>query len=384
MKLRRVAAVAYKEWREILRDRVYLLLAFAMPAMLMIVFGYGMSQDVENVALAILDEDGTATSRDYARRYVESRHFAYQGHLRTAQEADRLLADGRVKVVVIIPQHFAERLMEGQAASVQTLIDGSFTTIARTARSYIDAINAAFDAGLKMRFLSARLGVSQPRAAALIQPVQLQVRYLYNQEARSVWSIAPSLMMFTLMLVVPLLTSLAVVREKESGAIYNVYASTISRGEFIVGKLLPSVAISAANAVVLWALATCYFGAPFKGSIGLLALATLLFIVCAGGLGLVISFLVRTQQAAMIVATILATLLAMQFSGILTPVSSMTGATRAIAHAFPPMYYENVIKGTFMKGVGAQVLWPELLFLVGFSAAVMASAYALFRKRVGS
>ena len=384
MKLRRILAVAHKEWCEILRDRIYLLLAFLMPAMLMIVFGYGMSQDVENVALAVVDEDGSALSRDYAQRYIESRHFAYRGHLRSTREADRLLADGRVKVVVIIPQHFAERLMEGGTASVQTLIDGSFTTIARTVHSYLDAINATFDAGLKVRYLSARLGLAQTRAAALIQPVQLQVRYLYNQEARSIWGIAPSLMMFTLMLVVPLLTSLAVVREKESGAIYNVYASTISRGEFISGKLLPSVVISMANALVLWIIATRYFGAPFKGSFGFLALATLLFIICASGFGLVISFLVRTQQAAIIVATILASLLAMQYSGIMTPVSSMTGGSLAVARAFPTMYYENVILGTFMKGVGMRVLWPELLFFVGFGAVVMAAAYALFRKRIRS
>ncbi len=384
MKPRRVLAVAYKEWREILRDRVYLLLAFLMPAMLMVVFGYGMSQDVENVALAILDEDGTAMSRDYAQRYIESRHFAYSGRLSAAREADRLLADGRVKVVVIIPQHFAERLMRGQAASVQTLIDGSFTTTARTVHSYVDAINAAFDAGLKVRFLSARLGIAQPRAAVLIQPVQLQVRYLYNQEARSIWGIAPSLMMFTLMLVVPMLTSLSVVREKESGSIYNVYVSTISRGEFIIGKLVPSVAISAVNALVLWLIATRYFGAPFKGSHAFLAVATLLFIVCASGIGLITSFLMRSQQAALIVVTILGTLLSMQFSGIMTPVSSMTGATYVIARVSPTMYYQNVIMGTFMKGVGMRVLWPDLLFLVVFGAVVMAAAYALFRKRIRS
>ncbi len=232
--------------------------------------------------------------------------------------------------------------------------------------------------------MSARLGIAQSRAVALIQPVKIEVRYLYNQEARSIWSTAPSLMMFTLMLVVPLLTSLSVVREKESGAIYNVYASTISRGELIAGKLLPSVAIAALNACVLWLIATHYFGAPFKGSLALLALGTLLFIVCAAGFGLVISFLVRTQQAAIIVTTILATLLAMQYSGIMTPISSMTGATRAIAYAFPPMYYENIIKGTFMKGVGTAVLWPDLLFLLGFAAAVLVAAYALFHKRVRS
>jgi drug efflux transport system permease protein len=384
MNLRRILAVAHKEVREILRDRIYLSLAFVMPALLMIVFGYGMSQDIEHIALAVVDEDGTAMSRDYAQRFIESRHFAYEGHLRSARDADRVLANGRIKVVLVIPAHFAERLMSGKEVRVQTLVDGSFTAIARTVHSYIDAMNTAYDAGLQTRYVSARLGIAQARAATLIQPVSLQVRYLYNQEARSIWSTAPSLVMFTLMLVVPLLTALSVVREKESGSLYNVYASTISRGEFIGGKLLPAVGIGMLNACVLWVIATVYFEAPFKGSLSFLAFCTLLFVICAAGFGLVISFIVRTQQSAMIVATILATLLAMQYSGILTPISSMTGATRAIAYLFPPLYFENVIKGTFMKGVGARVLWPEVLFLAGFGVAVLAAAHALFRKRVRS
>jgi len=380
--LRRVLAVTQKEIREILRDRIYLALAFIMPGMLMIVFGYGMSQDIENIALAVLDEDGTALSRDYARHFTDSRYFTYVGHFRSQQEADRSLSNGRIKVVIVIPQHFAQRLMEGGASPVQFLVDGTFTTIARTVRSYLDATNLAFNAGLQSRFISARLGVPQSQAIAILQPVRIEMRYLYNQEARSLWAIAPSLMMFTLMLIVPLLTALSVVREKESGAILNVYASTISRGEFIAGKLLPAIGIACLNACVLWMIATLYFGAPFKGSLGLLALATLLFVICAAGCGLVVSFLVRTQQAAIIVATILSTLLAMQYSGIMTPVSSMTGATHAIARSFPPMYYQNVITGTFMKGVGFDVLWPDLLFLLGFAAFIVSVAHALFRKRV--
>jgi ABC-2 type transport system permease protein len=382
MNLRRVLAVAQKEFREILRDRIYLLLAFAMPATLMIVFGYGMSQDIEHVGLAVLDEDGTAMSRDYAQRFIDSRYFDYKGRLRTMRDIDRVLANGQIKVVLIIPQQFAQRLNQGKSAPVQMMVDGSFTTIARTAHSYLEAMNAAYNAGMAARFLSARLGLPQARTAALIQPVQMEVRYLYNQEAKSIWAMAPSLMMFTLMLVVPLLTSLSVVREKESGAIYNVYVSTISRGEFVFGKLLPAVAIAMINGCVLWLLATRYFGAPFKGSLTLLGVGTLLFVICAAGFGLVISFLVRTQQAAIIVATILASLLAMQYSGILTPVSSMNGVMSAISHLFPPMYYEDLIKGTFLKGVGVSVLWPQLAFLAGFGAFVLTVAYLLFRKRV--
>lgn len=384
MNLRRVLAVAQKEIREILRDRIYLLLAFAMPAMLMIVFGYGMSQDVEHIGLAVLDEDGTATSRDYAQRFIESRYFDYHGHLRSTREVERALTNGKIKLVVVIPSQFAQQLNQGKSVPVQMLLDGSFTTIARTARSYVEAMNASFNAGLQAHYLSAKLGLPQAQTAALIQPVRVEVRYLYNQEVKSIWAIGPSLMMFTLMLVVPILTSLSVVREKESGAIYNVYASTISRAEFICGKMLPAVAVALINACVLWLIATVYFGAPFKGNLWLLAFGTLLFVICAAGVGLVISFLVRTQQAALIVTTILTTLLAMQYSGIMTPVSSMTGATHTIARLFPPMYYENVIKGTFMKGVGADVLWPELLFLGSFAAVVLAAAYLMFRKRVRS
>jgi ABC-2 type transport system permease protein/ribosome-dependent ATPase len=341
-----------------------------------------MSQDIENVSLAIVDEDVTAASRDYARHYIESRHFAFRGYLHSAREADALLADGRIEVVLVIPQHFAQNLSEGRPASVQTLIDGSFTTVARTVRSYVDAINQAADAALKVRYLGMRLGVAPQRATALVQPVKLQVRYLYNQEARSIWAIAPSLIMFTLTLVAPLLTALSVVREKESGAIYNVYASTITRGEFLAGKLLPSVGVTTANAGVLWLLATFYFGAPFKGSLAFFAFATVLFVVCACGFGLIVSFLVRTQQAAQIVASILAILLAMQFSGMLTPVSSMTGASRVVAHLFPPLYYQNVVMGTFMKGIGFDLLWPEIVFFFGFAVLLIALAFALFHKRV--
>lgn len=382
MNVQRILAVSGKEIREVLRDPIYLLLAFAMPVVLMIVFGYGMSQDVEHIGLAVLDEDGTAMSRDYAQRFVESRYFDYRGRLQSPRDIERALANGRIKLVLVIPEQFAQRLNQGKSVPVQMLLDGSFTTIARTVRSYVEAMNAAYNAGMESRYLSAKLGLAQTRTAALIQPVRIEVRYLYNQEVKSIWAIAPSLMMFTLMLVVPLLTSLSVVREKESGAIYNVYASTISRGEFIAGKLLPAVAIALINACVLWGLATLYFGAPFKGNLWLLSLGTLLFVICAAGFGLVISFLVHTQQAALIVTTILATLLAMQYSGIMTPVSSMTGATHAIARIFPPMYYENLIKGTFMKGVGMNVLWPDLAFLAVFGSVVLAIAWLLFRKRV--
>lgn len=381
MKLARVLAVAQREWREILRDRIYFLLAFLLPVMLMLVFGYGMSQDIENVAFAVVDEDRTPMSRDYARHFVESRYFSFKGYLSDADAADRLLARRKLRVVIVIGPRFAEQLRAGRTAQVQTLIDGTFTTSTRTIQAYVEAINLAANAEIRTGFLARRLGLPPQRVAELLHPVVLDVRYLYNQEVRSIWSVAPGLVMLILMLVPPLLMALSVVREKETGAIYNVCASTITRAEFLIGKLLPSVTISCANAGILWLLATWHFGAPFKGSLSFFAVATLLYILCTTALGLLISLLVRTQQAAMIISLVMSIIVSIQFSGLITPVNALSGANYAIAHAFPAMYYQAVVKGAFLKAVGFDVLWPQLLVFGLYAIAAFLVCHLLFRKR---
>ena len=382
MNLRRVLAVAHKEWREIVRDRIYFLLAFLLPVMLMLVFGYGMSQDVENVAFAVLDEDRTPMSRDYAHHFIDSRYFSYQGHLMSAKEADRLLADRKVRVVIVIGPSFERRILEGRGAEAQALIDGTFTTSARTIRAYVEAINAAASARVQVGYLTRKLGLSTDEAIQLLQPVKLEVRYLYNQEVRSIWAVAPSLMMLILILVPPLLMALSVVREKETGAIYNICASTITRAEFLAGKLLPIIGIAGANALILWGIAVWYFGAPFKGSAIFFVLATLTYVLCTTGLGLLISLLVKTQQAAMIISTVLSVIIAIQFSGFITPAASLQGGAWVVAHIFPALYYNDVVKGVFLKGVGFAVLWFDVAVFVLFACVVLVLCHALFRKRM--
>ncbi|MBE0622182.1 MAG: ABC transporter permease [Burkholderiales bacterium] len=381
MNLARVFTVAQREWREILRDRIYFLLAFLLPVMLMLVFGYGMSQDIENIAFAVVDEDHTPMSRDYAHHFIESRYFSFKGYLPDAGAADRLLARRKLRMVIVIGPRFAEQLRGGRTARIQTLIDGTFTTSTRTIQAYVEAINLAANAEIRAGQLARRLGLPPQRVAALMQPVVLDVRYLYNQEVRSIWAVAPGLIMLILMLVPPLLMALSVVREKETGAIYNVCSSTITRAEYLTGKLLPSVAISCINAVILWLLATLYFGAPFKGSLVFFAVATLLYILCTTALGLLISLLVRTQQAAMIISLVMSIIVSIQFSGLITPVSALAGANYAFAHAFPAMYYNAMVKGAFLKAVGFEVLWPQLLVFVLYASAVFFMCYLLFRKR---
>jgi ABC-2 type transport system permease protein/ribosome-dependent ATPase len=382
MNLRRVAAIADKEWREILRDPIVAALAFVLAPTLMLVFGYGLTQDVEHVPLAIADHDGTTASRDYAQHFIGSRHFAFKRYVRHDREADRLLADSVVRVVLVIPERFQEQLVAGRTAQVQALIDGTFTPAARTVGAYVEAINGAVSHAVAVEHLARRLGVPAARAETLLQPVRVDVRYLFNQELRAIVGVAPSLIMFTLSLVAPVLTALSVVRERESGAIYNVYASTVTRAEFLAGKLLPNLVILVINALVLWLMVMRLFGVPFKGDPVAFLLGTALYVLATGTLGLVVSLVVRTQQAALIISMLLTMITVFQFSGMLTPLASLTGITWLVARILPPSHYNTIVQSAFLKGVGAGGTWEDVLVILAHTGLLLGVAWLLFRKRV--
>jgi ABC-2 type transport system permease protein/ribosome-dependent ATPase len=381
MNLRRVAAVAFKEWREVTRDRMFLLLAFFMPAVWMFVFGYGLVLDVEDISFAVVDRDHSALSRDYLYRFIQSRYFNFEGELASEGEADVWLKSGKVRAVLILPEQFQERLLSGQSAHVQTLIDGTFPLRTDITKGYVIAINGAFNEDLLVDYLAGARGISRDEAQRRTRPLRLEVRYLYNEEVRSTWSTVPALVMFSLMVGSPLLTALGVVREKETGSIYNIYSSTVSRLEFLVGKLAPYVAISAVNVVVLWLMAVLLFAVPFKGSLLLFAVTSMLFVLTSTGIGLVVSLLVSTQQAALIITVVVSTVPTILFSGLIVPVSSLSQAAQFQAHLFPGMYYTNIVRGTFLKNVGPSVLWTDVFALGVYAAVLGVLGYWLFTKR---
>ncbi|RMD71014.1 MAG: ABC transporter permease [Gammaproteobacteria bacterium] len=380
MNPKRVAALAWKEWREIVRDRMFFTLAFLVPFLWMLVFGYGLTLDVENIPFAAVDEDQTFLSRDYLHRFTQSRYFDFQGFAESAEALDPLLADNRIRLAIIIPPRFQERLLKGRPSPVQVIIDGVFPYRAMTTKGYVVAINGAFSQEVLLKHLM-RQGLSPERARSLLAPVRLEVRYLYNQEVKSLWFLAPSLIMFILMLSPPLLTALSVVREKENGSIYNIYVSTVKRGEFILGKLLPNVGISLINAVLLWLMAVFLFEAPFKGSFPLFLAAALLYVICTTGIGLVVSMLVRTQMAALIITVILTIVPTILYSGLFVPITSLSPSAQVEAHLIPASYFNNVVLGLFLKGVGMEVLWLDMAALALYGAILMGLGYLLFHKR---
>jgi ABC-2 type transport system permease protein/ribosome-dependent ATPase len=380
--LTRIYTLARKEVQEIVRDRLYLLLAFMLPVALLVVFGYGMTQDVERVGLAVIDEDHSASSREYAQRFFASGHFR-RVPAPQPSEVDLALTDGRARAVLWIGPGFERQLVAGGTVDVQVLIDGAFTAPARTIGGHLEGINAQINAEMRAA-ARARQGLYGSGSAAMTQPVRLQPRFLYNPELRSIVVIAPSLIMLVLMLVPPLLIAVSIVREKETGAIYNIASSTVTRLEFLLGKLLPVVFISMINAVVLWLTVTYYFGVTFRGSLLQLAFATLLYVLATSGIGLVVSAAVRTQQAAIIITTMTAVIVATQFAGLFVPLDSAEVSNQVIAKLFPAGYFLTVVRGMYLKGAGVAVYWPELLALALYAGAVLWISHALFRKRTRS
>lgn len=381
MNPRRIIAVSQKEWREILRDRLFFLLAFIVPAVQMVVIGFGVSLDVENIPMVIVDYDHTRLSRDYAYRFVSSRYFDFKGYLTDERSLADLLTDNKIRVALIIPEHFEERLLNGRSAPVQTLIDGTFPYRAEITKGHVVAINAAASRDLLAEHLARVRGVSPERARQIVESIRLETRYLYNQAVKSIWSLAPSNMMLVLMMTPPLLTAVAVVREKECGSIYNIYASTVTRGEFLLGKLTPYVLISTINVLILWLIAVHLFDVPFKGRATTFFAVSVIYVICTTSVGMVVSLVVRTQIAATIITTILALVPTILFAGIFIPVASLSRAGQIQSYMLPASRYNNLARGFFLKAIGVRELWVDVLVLVAYTIGLFCVGCLLLRKR---
>lgn len=381
MNLSRVWAVTYKEWREILRDRLFFTMAFVLPVGIFLVLGYGISFDVEKIPFAVLDQDRTAMSRDFLHRFIDSRYFEYKGNVQSERELDPLLAHSDIRFAVIIPPRFQEQLLAGRATSVQSLIDGVFPYRAEVAKGYVSAIIANFNAQSLMGYLVRKQGISTEQAKVQVSPLRLESRYLYNQALRSQWSISSGLMMLVLMVTPPFLTALGVVREKENGSIYNIYASTISRSEFILGKFLPYLLISCLNIFILWWVVMNVFGTPFKGHPVFYYAASIIYVICTAGVGLLVSLLVRTQVAAVMLTMVISFVPAMLYSGLLVPIESMGTATKIESHLFPTLYYLRITWGSFLKGLGWDELWFDVAALMFYAVILWVVGFLNFHKR---
>lgn len=381
MNLRRVANLATKEIREITRDRLLFAMAFIMPPIIMIVIGFGVTTDVRDIPLVVLDYDRSQSSRELAHKFKDSRYFDFKGYVQHERDILRLITDNQARAAIVIPRKFHERLKSGRPVKVQTIIDGSIPSQAETVSGYVSSVIAYFSNIQLTAYISRRRGISQAAARGVTQPISLHTRFLYNEAMTSRWVIGPGAIMTVLAFVPPILASVGVVREKENGSIDNVYSSTLRREEFVLGKVIPYVLISSISFFMLWILALLLFDVPFRGSPLLFAITGILYVTCTTMLGIIISFFVNSQIAAVILTVLVTLIPTLQYSGMIVPLSSLSDAGRFQARLLPASYFFEAIQASFLKGIGLSGIWHVILALSIYSLALFAFCCLKFSKR---
>jgi ribosome-dependent ATPase len=367
--LRRLWAYAQRETTELGRDPIRLAFALLGPILLMIVFGFGITFDVENLAYAVLDGDRSPESRRYLEGFSTSRYFGERRPPANAIELDRRLRAGELRLAIEIPSGFGRELRRGRTPEVAVWLDGAFPFRAQTTRGYVEGVHGAF-----VDELARATGQPPPRP-----PAEVEVRFRYNQEFLSVYAVVPSVLMVLLMLIPAVTTAVGVVREKELGSITNLYVTPTTGLEFLLGKQLPYVGLALVNFASLLALAVLLFEVPLKGSFAGLVIGAALYVAATTAFGLVVSSFVRTQIAAIFAAAILASLPTIQYSGFLMPVSSMSPDAQAIGRLFPAMYFQHVSVGTFTKGLGLADVAGDFVALALILAGLLVAARLALR-----
>ncbi|NJC96623.1 MAG: ABC transporter permease [Anaerolineae bacterium] len=375
----RTFAILRKETREILRDPYTLGIALALPLVMLFLFAYGVNTDVRNIKLAVLDYDQSADSRAYAQTFFNSGYFISTDVIRNYEQASDMLDRDTADAVLVIPSGFARTLSRGEQVQVQTLIDGSYTPSAQVTQSYIEAINESYNARLLSQYVKNRTGQSLDRLIAL----RVESRVRYNPGLKSINAIVPGLFGVILMAFPPLLSALAIVREKERGSIQQVFVSPIRPVELILGKLLPYSVIAFVEMLIILSGGILWFGVPFRGSLPMFLLASTLFVLCTVGIGLLVSTLTRSQVTAMLLALVLTIMPSMLFSGFIFPVHTMPTPMQVYANAFPTRYFIDLSRALALKGVGAWAVSSQMGILAAYAVGLILVSALRFKKRIG-
>ncbi|MBW7900450.1 MAG: ribosome-associated ATPase/putative transporter RbbA [Rhodocyclaceae bacterium] len=368
--LRRLLSYARRESLELSRDRIRLTLAAFGSVLLMLVLGYGISMDVEDLSFAVLDRDQTGLSRDYALNLAGSRYFVERPPLASQADMDRRMRSGEISLALEIPPGFARDVARGTPVAIGAWIDGAMPERAETVRGYV--------LGMHQHWLAAQARAAGGGAAGAFA---VETRFRYNPEVTSLPAMVPAVIPLLLMLIPAILSALSVVREKELGSIVNLYVTPVTRLEFLVGKQLPYIALAMLSFLLLVALAIFVFGVPLKGSFVALSAGALLYVAAATALGLFISAFMKSQIAALFGTALLTLLPAVQFSGLIDPVSSLEGGGALIGQAYPTTHFITIARGTFSKGLGFADLGDAFVPLLIAVPVLVGLGAALLRKQ---
>jgi ABC-2 type transport system permease protein len=376
MNLRRTIAVARKETIHVMRDPRALGISIALPLVLLLLFGYALTLDVDNVPLIVWDQSNTPQSRDLVSRFADSPYFSLQEKVGDYRAVETGIDEGRALMALVVPVEFSRDVASGRRAELQLIADGSDANTASIAIGYAEAIVQAYSQKARVTLARRRLG------HGLSAPLDVRPRVWFNTEMESKNFIVPGLIAVIMMLIAALLTSLTVAKEWETGTMEQLISTPVRGNELILGKLVPYFVIGMVD-MVLSVLAGRYlFGVPLRGSVVLLFAMTAFYLLGSLGLGMLISIVAKNQLLANQLAFMLTFLPAFLLSGFMFDISNMPRPLQLVTYLVPARYCVNLLRGLYLKGVGPSVLWSEGVFLLVFAAATIALSLKKFKKRL--
>jgi ABC-2 type transport system permease protein len=373
----RILHLIKKEFIQLRRDRRLLFIVFFAPVFQLFLFGYAVTTDVRHIRTAVRDEDRTSTSRQFVESFIRSGYFEFEHYLNNPGEIDHLLDAGRAQMVLRIPRGFARDLSRGRSAKAQIILDGSDSMTAGIIAGYAGGVVRAYSAKVAAERLD-RIRAAAPQ----VPGVEGRLRVWYNPDLRSVNFMVPGVLCLILLVVTMILTSVAIVKEREIGTLEQLVVTPIKAHELMLGKTVPFIIIGFADMVLVLLVSTLWFRVPIAGSVPLLFALTAVFLLTSLGVGLFISTVSRTQQQAMMTSFFFM-IPSVLLSGSMFPIENMPRVIQWLTYPIPLRYFLAIIRGIFLKGSGADVLWPQVAAMAALGVGIMALSALRFSKRLG-
>jgi len=365
---RRVLALAHKEVLHVIRDPRTLYLALAMPVLLLLLFGFGVSFDLEHMPMAVLDQDNSPASRELVGRFFANDDFTRAESVTSERGAQEVLTGGHAIGVLVIEPGFETQLAHGQAGQVGLWFDGSDPNSAVQARAKAEQLVTSAVTSLG------------PERPAFRPPLEVRTFTRYNPQGLSAVFLVPGIAGYVLAIIAVLLTALTVAREWEQGSMAQLFSTPVSRLEIVLGKLLPYMVLSFIAVLLVIAVGGWVFDVPFRGPLWALGVFSVLFLAATLGQGLLISIATRNQMVATQLATLMSVLPSLLLSGFMFPVDNMPLPLQGLSFLVPARYYIEALRGVLLRGAGFAELWSQALGLIAYAAAMIALSTRLFRR----
>ena len=377
----RILVIFRKELLQTMREPRMRVLVLVPPMIQLVIFGYAVNLDVDQARIAWMDRDQSPESRELRREFTGSRRFEIVAYPANDAEVSRLLDRGEVQAAVSVPAGFGADIRRGRTGGVQILIDGANSNTASIDASYASQVAARFAAAVRVERLNERRVGQLEAVNPGIPSISARTRVWFNPDLQSRNYFVPGVIVNILMIVTVMLTSMAIVREKEIGTMEQLMVTPIRPMELMIGKALPFAGVGMLNLTMITVVARLVFGVPIKGSLLLLGLCGALFLMTALGAGLFVSTVSATQQQAML-SSFLFFMPAFMLSGFAFPVRNMPLAAQYLSRVNPLRYFLEIVRGIFLKGSGVAELWPQMTVLALSGVLILGASALRFRKRL--